>query len=111
MKGILGGIYIDKGVPLNEAEFMICYNGSLCLIYDGISDIFSDVEHAGDFSRYQHLKGYALGIKKETSTTKGTWEIRDSGAKHTDKYILGRGSCTPQFIASLKPFFEAMSMT
>lgn len=107
---VLGGIYKDKGVSNEEADFMILYNKDLCLIYDGISHIFEDVEHAGDLSRYELVEGYSLGVKQSENIDECIWQIRDSGRKHTDKYIIREGKFNgPGFVASLKPFFKALS--
>ena len=106
MDRVFAGIYKDKGVSNEDADFMICYNNSMCLIFDGIRDIFEDVEHAGDFSRYELVQGYSLGVKSSDSV----WQIRNSGIKHTKDYIIKQGKFDgPYFVKSLQPFFKAMS--
>jgi hypothetical protein len=109
-KKVFAGIYKDKGVSNEEADFMILYGDSLCLIFDGISDIFEDVECAENLNRYELVEGYSLGVKKDRSTDVCIWQIRDSGRKHTPEYIIKEGSFNgPRFIASLQPFFKVMS--
>lgn len=111
---VYGGIYKDKGVPTAEADFMIYYNNSLSLIYDDISDIFGDVEHAESLNRYELLEGYALAVvvDKVNDTNElgsGKWQIRNSGLKYTDKYVIGEGTYRAGFVSSLAPFFKLMS--
>jgi hypothetical protein len=107
---VFAGIYKDKGVSNEDADFMICYNNSMCLIFDGINDIFEDVEHAGDFSRYELIKGYSLGVKQSKLTDECIWQIRDSGRKNSKDYIIKEGTFGgPHFIISLKPFMKVLS--
>ena len=109
-KKVFAGIYKDKGVSNEEAEFMILYNNSMCLIFEGIKNIFEDVEHAGDLSRYELVEGYSLGIKKSENPDECIWQIRDSGRKHTKEYIIKQGGFHGAgFVASLQPFFKALS--
>lgn len=109
-KKVFAGIYKDKGVPNEEADFLILYGDNLCLIYDGITDIFSDVEYVDNINRYELLEGYALGVKEATIEEPAKWQIRDSGRKNQKDYILAEGTIgSKNFIETLKPFFKVMS--
>ena len=99
-KSVFGGIYKDKGVPNEQAEWCIAWGRDcVCLIYDGISDIEEVVEHGG-LRNMDLVQGYGLAlnlIKKE-------WYIRNSGIKNQPKYIIGQGKFNDGFYESLAKY-------
>ena len=100
-----GGIYKDKKVPLNKAEFMIAWGKDcVCVIYDGIDDIASEVEHGG-LHNMELVEGYGLTINKE----KNEWYIRNSSRKNQDDYIIAQGKYEPGFYESLKPYLAILN--
>jgi len=101
---VFAGIYKDKGVDNSEAEFMILYGNTLCLIYDGMSDIFGDCE-VGGLHLVELVQGYSLAVLQ----LEKKWQIRDSGRKHTPDYIIAEGSYTGAFPESLDKFKKALT--
>lgn len=96
---VFAGIYKDKGCSNKDAEFMILYGNNLCLIYDGISDIFSDVE-VGGLHNVELVEGYSLGVNRNNKK----WQIRNSGKKNQKDYIIAEGTYRDKFLESLDPF-------
>jgi hypothetical protein len=101
---VFAGIYKDKGCPNEEAEFMILYGKQLCLISDGISDIFEDVE-VGGLHNVELVEGYALAILRKEHK----WQIRNSGRKSYDDYIIAEGTYREGFDKSLNAFRKVLS--
>jgi hypothetical protein len=97
---VYGGIYKDKGVSNDKAEFCIAWGrGFMCFIFDGISHIEEIVEHGG-LHNMELVEGYALGINR----IKKEWYIRNSAIKHTPEYIIQQGKYEDGFWESLDKY-------
>ena len=103
-KRVNGGVYIAKGLSIDdpEAEWNFLWGKGLMLLYDGINDIFSDIE-IGGLHNYQLVDGYSFGINK----IEKTWHIRDTGFKGC-KHYLKKGKYINGFEESLQPIFKAI---
>jgi hypothetical protein len=100
-RSVFGGIYKDKGVPIDEmTEWGIAWGrGSVCFIFDGILHIEEIVEHGG-LHNMELVQGYALGLKLHDKI----WQIRNSGRKGQPDYIIGHGTYTDGFYESLEKY-------
>ena len=99
-RSVFGGIYKDKGVPNEEAEWCIAWGrGSVCVIFDGIAHIEEVVEHGG-LHKMELVKGYSLGLKLRENI----WQIRNSGRKGQPDYIIGQGKYENGFYESLEKY-------
>lgn len=100
---VFAGIYKDKGCPNDQAEFMILYGKTLCLISDGISDIFEDCE-VGGLHNVELVEGYGLAVFRN----KNIWQIRNSARKHYPDYIIAQGTFRQGFYKSLDAFRKVL---
>jgi hypothetical protein len=105
MRKVFAGIYKVKDMERTEdGAFAILYNNSLCFIFNGISDIFQEVEH-GIASDMEFVDGYSLAV----ITKDNKWQIRDSGRKHTPEYVIAEGTYIGNFEQSLERFKKVLS--
>lgn len=101
-RSVCGGIYKDKGIPNDHAEFCIAWGrNSVCCIFDGINHIEEIVEHGG-LHNMELVEGYGLAYK----INEKKWFIRNSGIKNQPGYIIAEGSFGDRFIESLKPYLK-----
>ena len=99
-KSVFGGIYKDKGVSNENAEWCIAWGRDcVCVIYDGISHIEEIVEHGG-LHNMELVQGYALAL----NLVKKEWYIRNSGIKNQPGYIIGQGKFNDGFYESLAKY-------
>ena len=99
-KSVFGGIYKDKGVSNENAEFCIAWGRDcVCAIFDGIQHIEEVVEHGG-LHNMELVQGYALAL----NLVKKEWYIRNSGIKNKPGYIIAKGKYEDGFYESLAKF-------
>jgi len=110
-KTLIGGIYRDDN---NELDYDGCYaltmgNDMFYFLFEGIDHIETEVEIACAH-KMKLMDGYGLAVKKTNGSKYfNEWEIRNSGLKHTDKYIIASGNCGTYFNESLKQFKKIFS--
>jgi hypothetical protein len=87
---VRGGIYIDKGTPLDEVcEFGLCIGDNQTLwfgVNDHIHTLFQLQEHGG-MHNLELVEGYSFGINK----AKNEFYVRDTGHKNC-KHKLWTGT-------------------
>lgn len=85
----IGGIYIDKGVPMEEVEeFALCI-GRENTLWFGVNEEIETIhglQEIGSISNLELVDGYSFGIDK----SKKIWRVRDTGHKNC-KHILWYG--------------------
>ncbi|MEA2037236.1 MAG: hypothetical protein U9O94_07010 [Nanoarchaeota archaeon] len=90
MEGVIGGIYLDKGVKPSEAtEWLLSVGRDVFCIFDGIQSIDEIVDLSVDFTKLDHYPDYAVRI----SSNPKVWRIVSTGHKTStqDEYEIGRG--------------------
>ncbi len=87
---VRGGIYIDKGTPLDEVcEFGLCIGDNQTLWFEPNGHIHSlfDIQENGGMHNLELVEGYSFGINK----AKKQWHVKDTGHKNC-KHILWKGT-------------------
>lgn len=98
---VIGGIY---HYPEEPQYYFLFMNNATYLIEGEMNSIDKDVEHGLD-KNLVLLDGYALAsVKTNSNPLEYEWQIRNSGVKHTDKYIIARGKANSRFNASVTKF-------
>ena len=90
MTSVRGGIYIDKGVPLEEVEeFGLCIgpNSTLWFATGQHINTLYEMQEIGGMHNLQLVEGYSFGINK----AKKEWRVKDTGHKNA-RHILWKGS-------------------
>lgn len=102
-KLIIGGIYMPKTDSLDkiyDGQFGLCMGSDkFCFLIDGTDHIENEVEIACAHNM-KLVEGYALAINKRSKR----WEIRNSGIKGQDNYVLAFGDYKDGFEKSLERF-------
>lgn len=101
---MIGGIYRDDN---DDPDYDGCYalcmgNNAFYFIFNGIDHIENIVELACAH-KMRKVAGYALALIKQPDG-QYEWQIRNSGIKGSDKYILQKGKAEPSFHDSLSKF-------
>lgn len=103
---VIGGIYTDKDPNDQDpsAPYAICFGGNAFrFIFDGITHIDEIVE-LGCAHKMKLVEGYALAML--TKETHLVLQIRDSGKKGQDDYILWECQAPLFFRDSMKRYLQ-----
>lgn len=100
-----GGIYKYPGT----ADYAMYFNGSLYFIEPEMPCLDMDVEHTSNLNDMELLDGYALACVHVISVMyKYEWQIRNSGRKNTDDYIIACGQASKRFMEQINQLKRSM---
>jgi len=99
---VKGGIY---KYPHSE-DYAMYFNGALYFIEPVMPCLDMDVEHTSNLDEFELVDGYALGcVKLEENSYQ--WQIRNSGRKHSDDYIIAKGNASEHFMKQVNEYSKS----